>query len=106
MSIERTLLRDFANAATITAIFVAFQLTASLAAGTLSLPPTYADVGYYVDAASRVQTFWQGNALDVLRGYIANPPHAPGSTLLTTRLWNVQRDRVFSATWSVVLTLL
>jgi 4-amino-4-deoxy-L-arabinose transferase-like glycosyltransferase len=84
VSIERTLLRDFANAATITAIFVAFQLTASLAAGTLSLPPTYDDVSYYVDAASRVQTFWQGNVLDVLRGYIAIPPHAPGSTLLAT----------------------
>jgi hypothetical protein len=84
VSIERTLLHDFATAAIITAIFVAFQLTASLAAGTLSLPPTYDDVGYYVDAASRVQTLWQGNVLDVLRGYIVNPPHGPGSTLLAT----------------------
>jgi hypothetical protein len=82
--IERSLRRDCTIAAAITAIFVAFQLQASLAAGTLSLPPTYDDVSYYIEAARRVQAFWQGTVRDVLHDYIADPPHAPGATLLAS----------------------
>jgi hypothetical protein len=74
--------RDIAIAAVLTAVFVAFQIQASLNAGTLSFPATYDDIMYYIDAARRVRTFWQGSIGDVLREYIANPPHAPGSTLL------------------------
>jgi hypothetical protein len=74
--------RDIAIAGIITVIFVGIQLQASLNTGTLSLPATYDDISYYVDAARRVQTFWQGSLGAVLREYLANPPHAPGSTLL------------------------
>jgi hypothetical protein len=70
--------RELACTAAITAAFVAFQLKASLDAGTLGLPPTYDDIGYFIDAAYRMTS---GN---FLRSLIAYPPHAPGSTLLAT----------------------
>lgn len=74
--------RDVAIAAVISIVFVAFQIQASLHAGALSFPPTYDDVVYYFDAATRVQTFWQGRFTDLVHGYISNPPQAPGATLL------------------------
>ena len=69
-------------AAVITTIFVAFQLQASLNAGSLSFPPTFDDIGYYNDAARRVLAFWQIGIGAVVPEYIAKPPHAPGSTFL------------------------
>jgi hypothetical protein len=68
--------RDVSIAAAMTAAFVAFQLWASLRSGALNLPATYDDIGYYIDAAKRLSS---GN---FLLGYLADPPHAPGSTLL------------------------
>jgi hypothetical protein len=73
---------DIALAAVITVVFVACQLQASLDVGVLSFPPTYDDIEYYTDAARRLQSLWQGSIGTVLREYIANPPHAPGSTFL------------------------
>jgi hypothetical protein len=74
--------RDIVIAALITIIFVASQLQASLNDGVLSFPPTYDDIGYYIDATHRVQSLWQGGIEAVLREYLAYPPHAPGSTFL------------------------
>jgi hypothetical protein len=74
--------RDIAIAAIIAVVFVGIQLQASLNTGTLSLPATYDDIVYYIDAARRVQTFWQGSLDAVLHEYLTNPPHAPASTLL------------------------
>lgn len=73
---------DLVLAVAITAVFVAIQITASLNAGTLSFPPTYDDIGYYNDAARRVQLFWERSPGAVLRDYVANAPHAPGATLI------------------------
>ena len=46
--------RDLILATILGAVFVALQITALLNGGTLSFPPTYDDIGYYNDAASRV----------------------------------------------------
>ncbi|MGQ0456438.1 MAG: hypothetical protein ACT4OU_05185 [Hyphomicrobium sp.] len=46
------------------------------------MPPTYDDIVYYDDAAERLQVLSQGGIGAVLQGYVVNPPHAPGSTLL------------------------
>jgi len=74
--------RDVVLATILTAAFVALQITASLKGGTLHFPPTYDDIGYYNDAASRVRILWDSSSISVLKNYIASPPHAPGSTFL------------------------
>jgi hypothetical protein len=74
--------RDLVLATILAAAFVALQITASLNSGTLSFPPTYDDIGYYNDAASRVRILWDSGIVAFLTNYIATPPHAPGSTFL------------------------
>ena len=74
--------RDLVLATILAAAFVALQITASLNGGTLSFPPTYDDIGYYNDAASRVRILWDSSSISVLKNYIVSPPHAPGSTFL------------------------
>src|SRR5687768_3139893 len=69
-------------AAVISTVFVVIQVILSRRNGTLSLPPTYDDVVYFVDAAGRLDQFWSGGLPAVLAGYAAHPPHAPGSTFL------------------------
>jgi len=80
--ISRTQLIFIAVAVIIAAIFVAFQIQVARDFGVLALPPTYDDIGYFNDAAVRLQTLQQHGLLAVIREYIANPPHAPGSTLI------------------------
>lgn len=67
---------------TLAAVFVAFQLQASLTGGSLSLPPTYDDLAYIVDAANRLETFYAGGVRALLSGYAASPPHSPLHTLI------------------------
>ena len=74
--------RDLVLATILAAAFVALQITASLNGGTLSFPPTYDDIVYYNDAASRVRILWDSGIGAVLTNYIVSPPHAPGSTFL------------------------
>jgi hypothetical protein len=76
------LTRDVLVAAFLAAVFTALQIQASLNVGALSRPPTYDDVGYFVDGAQRVQQFWKGGLIALVRGYIVAPPHAPGSSFL------------------------
>lgn len=63
-------------------LFTAANIIASLHHGKLSHPPSYDDIGYFVDAASRLQTFHDHNFLAMARTFIDDPPHAPLSTLL------------------------
>jgi hypothetical protein len=74
--------RDLVLATILAAAFVALQIAASLNGGTLSVPPTFDDIVYYNDAASRVRILWDSGIVAVLTNYIASPPHAPGSTFL------------------------
>lgn len=67
---------------TLAAVFVAFQVQASLTGGSLSLPPTYDDLAYIVDAANRLETFYAGGVRALLSGYAASPPHSPLHTLI------------------------
>src|SRR5450755_1698636 len=80
--IERSAATNGKLAVVISCIFVALQIQMSLRAGTLGLPPTYDDVGYFVDAARRIGEFLSGGLAEVIKGYISNPPHSPGSTFL------------------------
>lgn len=80
--LNRSLSSDAKVAAVVSGVFVVFQVQMSLRAGTLGLPPTYDDVGYFVDAATRLSEFLSGGLAKLARGYFANPPHAPGSTFL------------------------
>ena len=82
LSVERPAVVNAKIAFVITIIFVAFQIQMSIRDGTLGLPPTYDDVGYFVDAANRVGEFLRGGLAEMTKGYFSSPPHAPGSTLL------------------------
>jgi hypothetical protein len=59
----------------------AFHIRSSLDAGTLSLPPGFDDVAYFVDAALRLERLREGGLPAFLLDYKANPPHSPLSTL-------------------------
>jgi hypothetical protein len=67
---------------TLAALFVAVQVQASLTGGSLSLPPTYDDLAYIVDAANRLETFYAGGVPALLAGYAASPPHSPLHSLI------------------------
>ncbi|MCW5772528.1 MAG: hypothetical protein KIT16_12880 [Rhodospirillaceae bacterium] len=54
----------------------------SLHAGVLALPPTYDDVGYYIDAVGRLEAIHRGGAIGFLTNYATSPPHSPLSSLL------------------------
>jgi len=60
-------------------ILVSTQVFLSLDSGSLSFPPTYDAIGYYLDALQRTRSVESGTFFQNL---LANPPHAPGSTVL------------------------
>jgi hypothetical protein len=68
--------------AALAALAATFHIRQSLDAGALALPPTYDDVGYFVDAARRLNVLREQGLVGFLRGYAADPPHSPLSTLL------------------------
>jgi|GEM_PF-5335387 len=64
----------------LTGVFCAVQVNRSMRAGALALPTQYDDISYYLTGAEYLQRFYNGGFLDVLKAYLANPPHAPLST--------------------------
>ncbi|ACK49686.1 hypothetical protein Msil_0715 [Methylocella silvestris BL2] len=76
-------IRDWCAAATIAALYSAFVVVGHLKMGQLSEAPTYDDVGYYADAASRLLKLYEDGFPGLLRKSIALPPHAPYSTFAT-----------------------
>ncbi|MEJ8847081.1 hypothetical protein [Variovorax rhizosphaerae] len=63
-------------------LFTAFQIQSSLHSGSLSLPVTYDDVGYFNDALARLDVLYRHGGRALLAGFWVNPPHAPLQTLL------------------------
>jgi hypothetical protein len=61
-------------------LFTALIIAQSLHQGRLAMPPTYDDVGYFNDAASRLQVLYDGGLAQLLKGLMHAPPHAPFST--------------------------
>src|SRR5207249_11252435 len=49
--------------------------------GRLNIPPIYDDVTYFVDALGRVQILLEKDVWHFAQSLVANPPHAPYSTL-------------------------
>ena len=64
------------------AVFSAAEIIASLRQGTLSVPPTYDDIVYFVDAAQRLQTLYDHGTLALAQTFANAPPHAPLATLV------------------------
>lgn len=73
----------WAVSAVLAALFAAFQIQSSLHSGSLSLPVTYDDVGYFNDALARLDVLYRDGGRAFLAGLWTNPPHAPLQTLLT-----------------------
>lgn len=69
-------------AAAMTALFVALIVRHSMAVGGLSIPPTYDDIGYFVDAADRLQTLYSQGFSGFVSEAIARPLYSPSSILL------------------------
>lgn len=64
------------------ALFAAFQIQSSLHSGSLSVPVTYDDVGYFNDALGRLDILYHNDGWDFLKSFWINPPHAPLQTVL------------------------
>lgn len=64
------------------AVFTALHIQHSLVSGALALPPTYDDVGYFLDAARRLETLHRDGLWAALSEYGRRPPHSPLSSLL------------------------
>ena len=64
------------------ALFAAFQIQSSLHSGSLSVPATYDDVGYFNDALGRLDVLYRSNGWTFLKSFWTNPPHAPLQTIL------------------------
>jgi hypothetical protein len=63
--------------------FALLVIRNSFATGALSLPPTYDDIGYFIDAARRLRMLDAEGVRAVLVDYVRQPPHAPLQTFLT-----------------------
>ena len=63
-------------------IFTAGVLQWSMNYGRLAYDMTYDDVGYFLDAYSRIQVLYQQGIGTMLSGVLTNPPHSPWSSLL------------------------
>jgi hypothetical protein len=64
------------------ALFGAGSIIHSLHQGQLSVPITFDDIIYFVDGATRLQSVYDHGLIRLLRDYLAQPPHAPMSTLI------------------------
>jgi hypothetical protein len=62
------------------ALLTLFSISCSYARGKLSIPLTWDDVDYFLDAYPRLQAFYDKGIGAVVRGYITATPHAPLST--------------------------
>jgi len=64
-------------------LFTSFSVVASLRQGQLSVPTTYDDISYFVDAARRLQTLYDSGLPAFLATFVSEPPHAPLATLVS-----------------------
>lgn len=62
-------------------LFGSVSIIHSLHQGQLSVPITFDDITYFVDGATRLQSVYDHGLIRFLRDYLAQPPHAPMSTL-------------------------
>ncbi|MEJ8847069.1 hypothetical protein [Variovorax rhizosphaerae] len=67
---------------TLAALFSAFQIQSALHSGSLSVPVSYDDVGYFNDALARLEVLYLDGGKAFLKQFWTNPPHAPLQTLL------------------------
>jgi hypothetical protein len=63
-------------------LFTALIITHSLRQGRLSLPASYDDVIYFIDAADRLQTLYDNGVGSCFASLFHNPSHAPLATFL------------------------
>lgn len=61
-------------------LFGAASIHQSQRYGQLSVPATYDDIVYYVDAMNRLKGLYERGFTDLLSGLFADPPHSPVST--------------------------
>jgi hypothetical protein len=91
-------------------IFTDVEVIASLHQGILSAPPTYDDIVYFVDGAKRLQVLYDNGIWASAQTFIADPPHAPLSTLVSMaafalfgiHAWAVP---VFNGIWIFIILL-
>lgn len=62
-------------------VFTAGVLQWSMSYGRLAYDMTYDDVGYFIDAFSRLQIFYKQGLPAAIEGIFQNPPHSPWSSL-------------------------
>ena len=63
-------------------LFTCMAVQTSYTMGRLALPPSYDDVGYFLDAINRLNTFHDGGIPALIKGYRDAPPHGPASSFL------------------------
>jgi hypothetical protein len=63
-------------------VLMSLQLQHSLRQGTLAMPMTYDDIGYFHDALRRVDIWYNHGLPAFFSHFVQNPPHSPWSTLL------------------------
>jgi len=73
----------------IAVVFTSAIVQYSLRDGRLVIPPSFDDVGYMADGATRLCNFYQMGALPAFQNYVQDPPHSPYSTLLATAAFAV-----------------
>lgn len=87
------------------ALFTAFHIQSSLHSGALSLPVTYDDVGYFNEALARLDTLYRDGGRAFLKGFWANPPHAPLQTLLTLVGFGLLGAHHSAAAWANAISV-
>jgi hypothetical protein len=63
-------------------LFTGMAVQTSYTMGRLALPPSYDDVGYFLDAINRLNTFQDGGIPALIKQYRDAPPHGPASSFL------------------------
>ena len=91
-------------------VFTTIVVIQSLRQGQLSVPITYDDIVYFVDAAYRLQLFYDSGIGPFLRSCFAEPSHAPLSTVMALLGFavfgiNDWAPAVANAVWVAILLL-
>lgn len=63
------------------AVFGLVVINQSVRQGQLSVPITFDDISYFVEAATRLQAAFDGGLFGLIDGWLAYPPHSPFATL-------------------------
>jgi hypothetical protein len=89
--------------------FTLLILQYSFRHGKLLVPLVYDDVGYFLDALTRLDAFHAGGIIALARAHVADPPHAPFATYLALgsfALLGVQEWAPYAGNVVIVWTLL